>query len=140
MSDLSSIRGMNPDLLKKVQQLGIREGDQLLRLAKDFTERQWLAYKLELKEDELVALLRWVELSRISGVHGVFAELLSVNGIASVGDLARAESWELYAGIQHSLAEKKEPPSRVIPEMVNDWIEQAQGLVTADLKRRAVNN
>lgn len=128
MANLVDIKGIGETYAKKLETIGIKNQEDLLKAGSTSKGRQEVADKTEISKK---LILRWVnmaDLARVEGISEDYANLLEHAGIDTVPELAQRNAKNLYAKLVEVNEQKeavKELPSE---EEVSKWVEQAKSL------------
>ncbi|MGF7160484.1 putative flap endonuclease-1-like 5' DNA nuclease [Rhodoligotrophos appendicifer] len=123
---ITSIEGIDDEVVDKLKQAGIRSLDALLKRAGDRRGRRLLAGETGLPE---TAILRWTnmaDLMRIRGVGDDYAELLRATGVDTVRELRHRNAVRLTAALMQVNAERRLVREAPGEKRVAKWIEQAK--------------
>ena len=122
------VEGIGPVYAKKLNDIGIKTTDDLLKEGATAKGRQILVEKTGINGK---FILEWVNLSdlfRIKGVGSEYSDLLEEAGVDTVNELAMRVPENLHAKILEVNGKKNlvnRPPSLSV---VKDWVEQAKKL------------
>ena len=125
---IEEVEGIGPTFGEKLREAGCATTDKLLEDGCSKKGRAEIAEKTGISEKQILKWVNMVDLFRIKGVAGEFAELLECSGVDTVKELATRNADNLSAKMQEVNEEKK--LTRRVPTLdnVKDWIEQAKGL------------
>ncbi len=125
---IEEVEGIGPAFAEKLAVAGITNTDGLLDAGCAKKGRTELAEKTGISEKQILKWVNMVDLFRINGVAGEYAELLECSGVDTVKELATRNAENLTAKMQEVNEEKK--LTRRVPNLdnVTDWIDQAKGL------------
>ncbi len=125
---IEEVEGIGPVSGEKLRGAGCATTDALLEAGCAKKGRAELAEKTGIGESQILKWVNMVDLFRINGVAGEYAELLECSGVDTVKELATRNAQNLTAKMQEVNEEKK--LTRRVPnlENVTDWIAQAKGL------------
>lgn len=125
---INELRGMTEAMLAECKAQNIKAADQLTdALATPAARKAW-AEKLGVTTQDILAVANRADLSRISGIGGVFSDLLEAAGVDTVKELAHRRPDNLCEKITQVNDEQK--LSGRAPTLANctDWVEQAKAL------------
>jgi predicted flap endonuclease-1-like 5' DNA nuclease len=108
--------------------VGIRTTEALLKQGATAKGRAELAEQTDISERLILTWVNHVDLYRIKGVGGEYAELLEAAGVDTVPELAQRNAENLYQKLLAVNEEKnlvRRPPGQ---EQVGEWVEQAKKL------------
>ncbi|HMW16785.1 MAG TPA: DUF4332 domain-containing protein [Accumulibacter sp.] len=125
---INDLKGMTPDILKQLKELGISQNEQLLEATKSPEERKSLAAKLGIETRPLLELANRADLSRIKGVAGVYSDLLEQAGVDTVKELATRRPDNLHAKMVEVNQAKNLTARLPTQEMIESWVAQAKEL------------
>jgi predicted flap endonuclease-1-like 5' DNA nuclease len=125
---ISKLRGMSAELAAKLKVRGIVYGDQLLEAAATPAGRQALAEQVGVESRVILELANRADLARVSGIAGVFSDLLEHAGVDTVKELATRNPDNLHAKLVEVNVAKKLAGRTPHAGMVKDWVAQAQAL------------
>ena len=125
---IDKLRGMSAELAAKLKARGIVYSDQLLEAARTPAGRKDLAEQLGVESRVILELANRADLSRVSGIAGVFSDLLEHAGVDTVKELATRRPDNLHAKLAEINAAKKLAGRTPALSMVTDWVAQAKEL------------
>jgi predicted flap endonuclease-1-like 5' DNA nuclease len=130
-TSLEEMEGIGPEEAAELRKAGVDSVEALLQAGGQRSARRRLARATGFPAE---LILRWVnqaDLFRITGVGGVYAELLEVAGIDSVPELARRDADRLAAALTQVNADRR--LERRVPgaHLVRSWISDARTLPKA---------
>jgi len=94
---LKRFRGVNPECLKKLATLGIRNVEQMLEVGRTLNGRQELSSKTGIPLDAILELVKLSDLARIPGIKGIRARLYHDAGVDSMEKMAEWDPKALRA-------------------------------------------
>jgi predicted RecB family nuclease len=128
MASLSEVEGIGSAYAEKLESAGIGSTDALLERGSNPKGRQQIADATGISDKLILRWVNHVDLFRVKGVAGEYAELLEAAGVDTVPELAQRNPENLHA----ALAAANEPKKlvRQVPALsqVAGWIEEAKGL------------
>lgn len=92
---LKKFRGVNPDYIDKLDDLGIINADQMLAASTTSEDRKKLAKSTGIPQSAILELVKLSDLARIPGIKSVRARLYYDAGIDTVEKIAALEPEEL---------------------------------------------
>jgi predicted flap endonuclease-1-like 5' DNA nuclease len=122
---------MSSELAAKLRQKGISNSDQLLAAAGTPAGRKELADKVGASPEVILELANRADLARISGIAGIFSDLLENAGVDTVKELAMRNPDNLYATLVKINNEQALAGRHAYAKEVQDWISQAKALPRA---------
>ncbi|NLA79578.1 MAG: DUF4332 domain-containing protein [Chloroflexi bacterium] len=128
MAKIIDIEGIGPVYAEKLQAIGIRTVEALLKAGATPKGREEIAEQSGITKTLILEWVNHADLYRIKGVGEEYSDLLEEAGVDTVVELATRNPENLYAKIIEVNAEKKlvrRPPSQ---SMVADWVLQAKGM------------
>ena len=125
---IEEVEGIGPVNGEKLRAAGCATTDALLEAGCAKKGRVALAEKTGIGESQILKWVNMVDLFRINGVAGEYAELLECAGVDTVKELATRNAENLAAKVQEVNDEKK--LTRRVPNLdaIKDWIQQAKSL------------
>ncbi len=128
MPSLTTIEGIGEVLARKLKAGGVGSTDALLARGAARKGRRQISQACGIDEGRVRRFVNHVDLMRIRGVGGEFAELLEAAGVDSVPELARRNPANLARTL--AVVNGKERLVRVVPSQtrVGGWIAQARKL------------
>ena len=125
---VKDLKGATDSLVTKLKGQGIGNAEKLLAAAAKPAGRKDLAAKCGCDTKVILELANRADLSRVSGVAGVYSDLLEHAGVDTVKELATRKPENLHAKIietNKATALTKQPPSA---GKVAAWVDQAKAL------------
>ncbi|MEM1271324.1 MAG: DUF4332 domain-containing protein [Bacteroidota bacterium] len=123
---VGKLKGMSAQLAKIVRQQGITNSDQYLAAVKTKAQRKALAQMAGVDEATVREAGNRADLNRISGIGGVYSDLLEVAGVDTVAELKNRNAANLHAKMTEVNAEKN-LTKRVPPlSLVETWVATAK--------------
>jgi len=128
MANIEDVEGIGPAYGDKLKAAGAGTTDALLSMGASPTGRGDLAEKTGISEKLILEWVNHVDLFRIKGVAGEYADLLEAAGVDSVPELAQRNAANLVQKLAATNEAKK--LVRRVPTVaeLEDWIKQAQSL------------
>lgn len=127
-AELKNLKGMNDNIAAKLAEKDIKNCAQLLDAVRTPAQRKALAADVGITPRDILELGNRADLSRVSGVAGVYSDLLEQAGVDTAMELAQRRPDNLHAKIIATNDEAgltKQPPTAA---KVAAWVEQAKGL------------
>jgi predicted flap endonuclease-1-like 5' DNA nuclease len=128
MAKLIDIQGIGAVYAKKLKKAGVPSPEALLEKGASPKGRQEIAAKSGIS---LKLIMRWVnhvDLFRIDGVAGEYADLLEAAGVDTVPELAQRNAENLCKKLAEANEAKKKVRTVPVQAQVEKWIEQAKAL------------
>ncbi len=125
---ISKLRGMSAELAAKLKAQGIVYSAQLLNAARTPAGREALAGQMGVESRVILELANRADLARVSGIAGIFSDLLEHAGVDTVKELAVRNPDNLHAKLVEINAHKKLAGRTPPLSAVQDWVAQAQSL------------
>ena len=131
MTKLADIEGVGPVFAAKLEAAGVKDEEALLKMGGTAKGRKELAEKSGLNEAHILKWVNRVDLARVKGIGGQYADLLEVAGVDTVVELAARKPENLVAKMTEVNEAKK--LVRRLPTLteVQDWVKQAKDLPRA---------
>ena len=128
MANVAEIEGVGTAYAQKLQASGVRTVESLLDQGATPRGRRSIAEKSGIAEPMILKWVNHVDLFRIKGVAGEYAELLEAAGVDTVPELAQRNATNLHAKMVE-LNEKKHLVRRLPTEPeLHRWIDEAKTL------------
>lgn len=128
MTKLVDIEGVGKTYAAKMEKIGVKTVEELLRQGASKKGRTALAEKSGVSDKLILEWVNRADLTRIRGVSTQYADLLESAGVDSVPELAQRNAENL----QQKMAEvnTKKKLVRLVPGInsVSSWVEQAKKL------------
>jgi predicted flap endonuclease-1-like 5' DNA nuclease len=128
MAKLTDIEGIGPSYASKLEEAGIKSTDALLKQGASPQGRKEIAKSTGLREEQILDWVNHVDLFRIKGVGGEYADLLEAAGVDTVPELAQRNPKNLLDKMVKVNQDKKLVRKLPTENQVGDWCEQAKGL------------
>ncbi|HPL82049.1 MAG TPA: DUF4332 domain-containing protein [Anaerolineaceae bacterium] len=128
MAKIIDIEGIGPVYAEKLQAIGIKTVEGLLKAGATPKGREDIAEQTGISKTLILEWVNHADLYRIKGVGEEYSDLLEEAGVDTVVELATRNPENLYAKIIEVNKAKKlvrRPPSQ---SMVADWILQAKDM------------
>lgn len=128
MTKLVDIEGVGKTYAAKMEKIGVKTVEELLRQGASKKGRTALAEKSGVSDKLILEWVNRADLTRIRGVSTQYADLLESTGVDSVPELAQRN----VENLQQKMAEvnTKKKLVRLVPGInsVSSWVEQAKKL------------
>lgn len=125
---LKDLRGASERLLEALTAEGIKDNAALVQAAAAPDQRRALAARCDCEVATILELANRADLARISGVSGVYSDLLENAGVDTVKELATRNPTNLHQKLvetNDAMQLTQRPPTAA---QVEDWVEQAKAL------------
>jgi predicted flap endonuclease-1-like 5' DNA nuclease len=128
MTHINEIEGIGAGYSEKLQAVGIKTVEELLKAAATPKDRKELEGKTGIGHHHLLKWVNQADLFRIQGIARQYAELLEAAGVDSVKELAQRRPDHLHAKLVE--VNQKHHHVKTVPsaEQVKKWVDQAQAL------------
>ncbi|MCB1663235.1 MAG: DUF4332 domain-containing protein [Pseudomonadales bacterium] len=128
MTKLVDIEGVGKTYAAKMEKIGVKTVEELLRQGASKKGRTALAEKSGVSDKLILEWVNRADLTRIRGVSTQYADLLESAGVDSVPELAQRNVENLQQKMAEVNAKKK--LVRLVPGInsVSSWVEQAKKL------------
>jgi predicted flap endonuclease-1-like 5' DNA nuclease len=128
MADLTTVEGIGEAYGKKLEEGGIGSTKALLEKGATPEGRKYIAEKTGIDGKLILRWVNHVDLFRIKGIGGEYAELLEAGGVDTVPELAQRNGENLFQKLESVNKDKQLVRKTPTQYQVNDWIEQAKQL------------
>jgi len=128
MADLTTVEGIGETYVKKLKDAGVGSTKDFLEKGATPQGRKDIAGKTGISDKLILRWVNHVDLFRIKGVGGEYAELLEAAGVDTVPELAQRKAENLFQKMESVNSEKKLVRKTPTQSQVTDWIEQAKKL------------
>jgi predicted flap endonuclease-1-like 5' DNA nuclease len=125
MAKLSEIEGIGPVFEAKLNAVGVKTIEGLLKAGATKKGRVELADKSGVGEKNILEWVNAADLFRIRGVGSEYADLLEEAGVDTVVELATRKPENLFKKIVEVNADKKLVRKLPTEAQVADWVKQA---------------
>ncbi len=125
---LTEVEGIGDVYAEKLQAVGIETTEQFLDKGATPQGRAALAESTDISTKLLLRWLNHVDLFRVKGVKGEYADLLEAAGVDTVPELAQRNPDNLWEKLSETNAEKHLVRRLPGKEQVAQWIEAAKAL------------
>ncbi len=128
MTKLSTIEGIGESYGKKLEAIGIKSTEDLLKRCASPQGRKEVAKQSGISDKQILRWANHTDLFRIKGVSGEYAELLEAAGVDTVPELAQRKADNLAKKFHEVNEAKKLVRKLPNANQVSGWINQAKGL------------
>jgi predicted flap endonuclease-1-like 5' DNA nuclease len=128
MASIIKIEGIGPVYRQKLQSVGVKTVEKLLKLGATSTGRDKLAKDADISRDLILEWVNHADLWRIKGVGEEYSDLLEEAGVDTVVELAQRRADNLFAKMNEINMTKKLVRRLPTESQVADWINQAKKL------------
>jgi len=128
MTKLAEIEGVGPVFQQKLNTAGVATTAALLEKGATPKGRKEIAEKSGIGDGLILQWVNHVDLFRIKGVGGEYADLLEAAGVDTVPELANRNAQHLLEKMTATNAEKKLVRRLPVLSQVENWIGQAKVL------------
>ncbi len=128
MATLVSIEGIGEAYAEKLTEAGIKTTDALLKKGGTAKGRKEMASATDIPAKLILRWVNHVDLFRIKGIAGQYAELLEAAGVDTVPELAQRKADNLLQKMIAVNVEKKLLRRLPTVAQVQNWIDQAKTL------------
>ncbi len=130
MAKLTTIEGVGEKYAEKLKNAGVTTTDKLLEMGETPKGRKDIAEKSGISGKLILTWVNHVDLFRINGVRGQYAELLEDAGVDTVKDLARRNAVNLTKKMEevNEAGGKKIVQKVPVLSQVEKWIAEAKEL------------
>lgn len=128
MSSLSTIEGVGEAYELKLKAVGITSTSALLEKGATKKGRAALAAECDISEKLILKWINHVDLMRVKGIGGEYAELLEASGVDTVPELALRRPDNLLVKMTEVNEDKNLVRKLPVLKQVEDWVAQAKAL------------
>ncbi|MDH3238718.1 MAG: DUF4332 domain-containing protein [Deltaproteobacteria bacterium] len=128
MGDLTTVEGIGETYVKKLKDAGLGSTKALLEKGATPQGRKEIAEKTGISDKLILRWVNHVDLFRVKGIGGEYAELLEATGVDTVAELAQRKPENLFQKMESVNTEKKLVRKIPTQPQVAAWIEQAKSL------------
>ena len=125
---IEEVEGIGPAFGEKLRDCGCNDTDSLLERGCTKKGRQELAEATGISEKQILKWVNMVDLFRVNGVGGEYAELLEAAGVDTVPELAQRNAANLADKCAEVNAEKNLTRKVPTAAQIEDWVKQAKEL------------
>lgn len=128
MSKLMDIEGIGGIFAQRLNAAGIRSSQALLQQGSTAQGRKAIAAKTLISEQKILEWVNHLDLFRVKGIAGQYADLLEEAGVDTVKELAQRNAQSLHEKL--ILVNQQKKLVRQVPaaSQVRAWIKQAANL------------
>ena len=128
MASIIKIEGIGPVYRQKLQSVGVKTVEKLLKIGATPAGRDKLAKDADISRDLILEWVNHADLWRIKGVGEEYSDLLEEAGVDTVVELAQRRADNLFAKMNEVNISKKLVRRLPTESQVADWINQAKKL------------
>ena len=128
MAKIIDVEGIGPKYAEKLQKVGLKTTDALLKAGATPKGRKELSEKTGIGDELILKWVNHVDLYRIKGVGSEYSELLEAAGVDTIPELAQRKASNLTQMMVEVNLEKKLVRKLPVESQVADWIAQAKKL------------
>jgi predicted flap endonuclease-1-like 5' DNA nuclease len=128
VSKIIEVEGIGEAYAKKLEDAGIRTTDAFLEKCGSPAGRKSVAEQTGINPELILKWTNHVDLFRIKGVAGEYAELLEAAGVDTVPELAQRNAANLMEKLESTNEKKKLVRKLPVESEVARWVEQAKAL------------
>lgn len=128
MAKLTQVEGIGEAYAQKLVEAGISTTEALLDKGASSQGRKEIAESTGISATLIGRWVNHVDLFRVKGVGGEYAELLEAAGVDTVPELAQRNPDNLYQKLVGVNTERKLVRQLPRQDQVRDWVEQAKAL------------
>ena len=128
MPTLAEIEGIGAVYARKLQKVGVRGTNGLLKRGGTSKGRKELAATSGLSTKRLLEWVNRADLFRVKGIGSEFSDLLEGSGVDTVRELAKRDPVKLHGVLIQVNAKKKLVRQSPSLKQVKAWVKQAKSL------------
>ena len=128
MANLIVVEGIGDEYARRLKAAGIVTTEALLERGATPQDRRQLAEETGISAKLILEWVNQVDLFRIKGVGGEYADLLEVAGVDTVPELAQRNAGNVYKSLVATNKQKKIVRRLPGRKQVTDWVDQAKAL------------
>lgn len=131
MTNIIDIEGVGPAYAAKLEKIGVKTTEALLKQGATPKGRKELAEKSGISD---ALILKWVnraDLDRVKGIGSEYADLLEAAGVDTVVELSKRKADNLVTKMTEVNEAKKLVRRLPTLSQVEDWVKQAKDLPRA---------
>jgi predicted flap endonuclease-1-like 5' DNA nuclease len=125
---LKDLRGASESLLEALSAEGIKDNEAFVQAAAAPDQRRALAARCDCEVATILELANRADLARISGVSGVYSDLLENAGVDTVKELATRNPANLHEKLVETNDSMQLTQRAPTAAQVEDWVAQAKAL------------
>ena len=123
---IDEVEGIGPTYAAKLQEIGIDDTDDFLKLCCDAKGRAEAAEKTGISEKLILTWANMADLMRINGVGKQYAEILHAAGVDTVKELRTRNAANLAEAMKKINEEKNLANANASESSVQEWIDKAK--------------
>jgi len=123
---LKEFRGVDPEYVRKLETIGIRNVKEMLDAGRTHTGRKDLSAKAGVPSDAVLELVKLSDLARIQGLKGIRAKLYYDAGVDTIEKLAGWDPEELRTMLVKFVEETGFDGIAPLPKEANNAVEMAK--------------
>ena len=128
MANLIVVEGIGDEYARRLKAAGIVTTEALLERGATPQDRRQLAEETGISAKLILEWVNQVDLFRIKGVGGEYADLLEEAGVDTVPELAQRNAGNVYKSLVATNKQKKIVRRLPGRKQVTDWVDQAKAL------------
>ena len=128
MANLVQVEGIGEGYARKLAEAGISTTEALLEQGSSPQGRKEIAEQTGISDSLILGWVNHVDLFRVKGLGGEYADLLEAAGVDTVPELGQRNAENLHQKLVEVNKEKKLVRQMPGLERVEDWVEQAKAL------------
>jgi len=128
MASLLQVEGIGEVYAQKLQDVGVKSTDALLKQGSTSAGRKQLAAEADISDQLILEWVNHVDLFRIKGVQEEYADLLEESGVDTVPELAQRNPANLFQKMVEVNQAKNLVRRLPTEAQVADWVAQAKQL------------
>jgi predicted flap endonuclease-1-like 5' DNA nuclease len=128
MSKLMDIEGIGEVFAQKLNAAGIKSVQALLQQGSTAQGRKAIAERTSISKQKVLEWVNHLDLFRVKGIAGQYADLLEEAGVDTVKELAQRNAQNLHEKMVLINQEKKLVRQLPGESQLRDWIQQASRL------------
>jgi predicted flap endonuclease-1-like 5' DNA nuclease len=128
MSKLIDIEGIGEAFASKLSEAGIKSTRTLLERGATAAGRRSIAEKTAISEGKILEWINHLDLFRVKGIAGQYADLLEEAGVDTVVELAQRNPTNLHQKLAQVNGEKELVRQLPTESQLRSWIKQAAAL------------
>lgn len=125
---LEDVEGIGPAYAAKLKEAGIDDADEFLKLCCSAKGREEAAEKTGISEKLILSWANMLDLMRISGVGGQYAEILHAAGVDTIKELRTRNAANLAAKMKEVNDARNLANACPSEKVVQDWIDAAKDM------------
>ncbi len=125
---LKEFIGLNPENLKRLENIGIKTAPQMLKICTTDKERKTISRQTKIPLKDIVEIVKLSDLARMTAVRGVRARLYYDAGIDMIEKMAGYDPKELREYLAQYIKKSKFPGITPLPKELTNTIIEAKKL------------